>query len=258
MMLASNASRFFVVVLAAACNAVTSATPDVNLGTAENYAILTKAGISTLPSSVITGDIAVSPIAGTAITGFSLSADQTNKFSTSDQLTGKAFAANYMVPTPADLSTAVSDMEIAYTDARSRLNTDADKLNLGSGLLGRVGYGDATKPLTPGVYTFETDVTIASDIVFEGTNADDIFIIQTTGNLVQVAGKQVTLKGSALAKNIFWQVAGHVVVGAGAHLEGILLVQTDVLFETGSSLDGRVLAQTACVLQQATITEPAN
>jgi len=45
-------------------------------------------------------------------------------------------------------------------------------------------------------------------------------------------------------------------VGAGAHMEGILLVKTDVTFITGSSLNGRVLAQTACVLQSATIVQP--
>jgi hypothetical protein len=46
-------------------------------------------------------------------------------------------------------------------------------------------------------------------------------------------------------------------VGAGAHMEGILLVKTAVLFETDSSLTGRVLAQTTCDLQSATIVEPA-
>jgi hypothetical protein len=65
------------------------------------------------------------------------------------------------------------------------------------------------------------------------------------------------LTNGALAKNIFWQVAGHVTVGAGAHMEGILLVKTDVLLETHASMNGRVLTQTACNLQMATITEPA-
>eukprot|EP00571_Detonula_confervacea_P013713 CAMPEP_0172297048 /NCGR_PEP_ID=MMETSP1058-20130122/222_1 /TAXON_ID=83371 /ORGANISM="Detonula confervacea, Strain CCMP 353" /LENGTH=71 /DNA_ID=CAMNT_0013006153 /DNA_START=72 /DNA_END=285 /DNA_ORIENTATION=- len=41
------------------------ATQNVTFGTAGNYTILTKSGISTVPDSVITGDIAVSPIAAT-------------------------------------------------------------------------------------------------------------------------------------------------------------------------------------------------
>jgi hypothetical protein len=66
----------------------------------------------------------------------------------------------------------------------------------------------------------------------------------------------VILQGGALSKHVFWQVAGLVTVGAGAHMEGILLVKTMVGFVTGSSLNGRVLAQTACTLQKATITQP--
>jgi hypothetical protein len=88
-----------------------------------------------------------------------------------------------------------------------------------------------------------------------GQGDTDVFIIQMTGNLIQAANYNVILSNGALAKNIFWQVSGEVTVGAGAHLEGILLVKTEVLFETSSSLNGRVLAQTACNLQKATITQ---
>ena len=71
----------------------------------------------------------VSPIAATAITGFGLVADKTNTFSTSPQVTGKIYAANYASPTPANLTTAVSNMEAAYTDAAGRklpVKLDAD------------------------------------------------------------------------------------------------------------------------------------
>jgi hypothetical protein len=248
---------------AAFCNDVISAkyvtapvTEPVDLGDAGNYVILAKSGISTVPISVITGDIAVSPIAFTAMTGFSLTMDSGNEFSTSAQITGKAFAANYAAPIPTHLTTAVGDMETAYTAAAGRTNADAARINLGGGVLGGV-FGGPDYPLTPGVYTFGTGVAIGSDIYFDAEeNPDGIFIIQMTGNLVQVANTQVILKGGALAKNIFWQIAGNVKVKVGADLKGILLVKTDVLFETGSALDGRVLAQTACNLQMATITEP--
>ena len=107
--------------------------------------------------------------------------------------------------------------------------------------------------MTPGVYTFTTGVNISTDVTFQG-GADDIFIIQTTGVLMLAANMNVILDG-AQAKNIFWQVAGNVKVRAGATMKGILLVKTDVTFITGSTLNGRVLAQTACVLQMATITD---
>jgi hypothetical protein len=225
----------------------------VELGTAGNYTILAKTAISTVPTSVITGDIAVSPISGAAMTGFSFTVDSCGQFYTSTQVTGKAYAANFIAPTPSLLTTAVSDMETAYTDAASRTNADAARINLGAGTLGGV-FGGASHPLTPGVYTWDTDVHIAGDITFDG-DENGVFIIQTTGNVVQDANVKVILTGGALAKNIFWQVAGLVEVGAGAHLEGTLLVMTGVTFFTASSLDGRVLAQTAVTLQKATITE---
>jgi hypothetical protein len=232
-------------------NAATAADP-VNLGTAGNYAILTKTGISTVPASNITGDIAVSPIDSTSITGFELALDVEGVFSTdsSGQAKGKAYAANYAAPMPATLTTAVGDMEIAYTDAAGRVNTDAARINLAGGLVGGL-------TLTPGIYTFQVDITITDDITFEG-NATDIFILQTTKSVEQSANKNVILSGGVQAKNIFWVIAEKVNVGAGAHMEGILLVKTAATFKTGASLNGRILAQSACTLQMNTITEPSS
>jgi predicted acyltransferase (DUF342 family) len=56
-----------------------------------------------------------------------------------------------------------------------------------------------------------------------------------------------------LAKSIFWQAAGEVIVGADAHLE-ILLVKAAAYSRHSASLNGRILAQTACTLQMAVIT----
>jgi hypothetical protein len=231
---------------AALLNAAT-AIETVDLGTAGEYVILAKTGISTVPDSSITGDIAVSPISAAAITGFDLILDSEGVFSTASQFTGKAYAADYASPSPVELTTAVGFMETAYTNAAGRPNDDDARINLGGGAIGGL-------VLTPGVYTFGVDISISLDVTFFGTDTD-VFILQTTGSLLQAANTQVTLTGGALAKNVFWQVAGLVDVGAGAHLEGVLLVKTAVTFKTGSSLLGRVLAQTACNLQMATITE---
>jgi hypothetical protein len=235
-----------------------AAVSTVNLGVAGEYAILTKTGISTVPTSAITGNIGVSPIAATAITGFSLTADSTNQFSTSTQVSGGvAHAASYGAPISETLTTAVSNMEAAYTDAAGRANLDESRKNFGEGdEKGELGGAPLTSTLTPGVYTFHGDVSLASSITFEG-NGSDIFIIQIAGKLLQVAGTSVILNGGALAKNIFWQVAEDVEVGEGAHMEGILLAKQAVLFKTGSTLNGRVLTQTRCDLQVATITQPA-
>jgi hypothetical protein len=254
-MMFSSSTYRLVLLVSAACNAMTSAA-DVDLvilGTAGDYAILAKTGISTVPTSAITGNIAVSPIAATAMTGFSLILDPTTQFSKSTQVTGEAHAASYGGAVATTLTTAVSNMETAYTDAAGRTNPDAARINLGTGILGGVNPGGPDSPLTPGVYTFGTDVLLTDEVHFSGS-ATDVFIIQMTGNLLQVGNKKVILDG-VKAENIFWQVAGFVNVGAGAHMEGIILAKTKVDFLTGSSLNGRVLTQTACNLQMATITQ---
>jgi hypothetical protein len=177
------------------------------------------------------------------MTGFSLDLDSSGEFSKSSQVLGKAYAADYLGSTPADMTAAVSAMESAYTNAAALPTTD----NMGDGAIGG-------KILTAGVYTFTVVVSIASDLTFEG-GPDDFFVIQTTGDVTQAANTQVILKGGAQAKNIFWQVAGFVEIGADASMQGILLVKTKVDFITGSSLVGSVLAQTAVNLQKATITQ---
>jgi hypothetical protein len=117
---------------AALFNAATAQDPvstaPVELLSAGNYVILTKTSISTVPDSAITGDIAVSPIDSTAMTGFSFAKDSGEEYSISVQIAGRAYAADYAVPTPTLLTTAVSDMEAAYTDAAGRLNTSRWRL----------------------------------------------------------------------------------------------------------------------------------
>jgi hypothetical protein len=232
---------------AAALVNVANAIATVELGTAGDYVILAKSGISTVPKSVITGDIAVSPIAASAITGFDLSTPPT-MYSTASQVTGKVYAADYASPTPATLTTAVSDMLTAYNDGAGRVASALANVNYMSGNLDG-------QTLTSGVYTFDSEVNFGT-LTFKG-NANAVFIITTTGDVKQAANKNVILKGGAKAENIFWIVAGKVTVGAGAHLKGVLLVKTSVTFITGSSLHGRILSQTAVALQQATITTEA-
>ncbi len=218
----------------------------VDLGTAGNYAILSKAGISTVPGSSITGDIAVSPIGATAITGFSLSADPTNVFSTTPQVVGKVYAANYKPPTPGNLTTAVLDMQTAFTDAASRA---PDVTELGAGNIGGL-------TLIPGVYKWGTGLLIPTNVTLAGSTTD-VWIFQIAKDLTVSSATTVLLQGGAVPKNVFWQVAGKVDVGTTAHFEGIVLTHTQASLQTGASMNGRLLAQTAVTLASSTVTQPA-
>ena len=65
----------------------------VDLGEAGKYAILSKSGVTNVPPSAITGDMGVSPIAQTAITGFALSLDSSGTFATSSHDVPSVFGA---------------------------------------------------------------------------------------------------------------------------------------------------------------------
>ncbi|MDZ7646851.1 MAG: ice-binding family protein [Cytophagales bacterium] len=86
--------------------------------------------------------------------------------------------------------------------------------------------------------------------------SDDVWIFQIAGDLTQSNDVNITLTGGAQAKNIFWQVAGTVTIGANAHFEGIILSQTGITLQTGATLNGRTLAQTAVILDKNTLTKP--
>ncbi|MFT7591472.1 MAG: hypothetical protein ACI9UJ_001395 [bacterium] len=83
-----------------------------------------------------------------------------------------------------------------------------------------------------------------------------MWIFQVAQTLDMSSGVSITLSGGAKAKNIFWQVAGAVTLGTTSHFEGIILDKTGINMLTGATSNGRMLAQTAVVLQKATITQP--
>jgi hypothetical protein len=218
----------------------------VNLGTAGGFVILSKSGISTVPASVITGNLGVSPIKASAITGFPLTMDATNVFSTTPQVTGKVYASDYAPPTPSNLTTAVGDMETAFTDAASRAPKATE---LGAGNIGGM-------TLTAGVYKWGTGLLIPTNLTLSG-GATDVWVFQVAQDLTVSNGTNVVLQGGASAKNIFWQVAGAADLGTTSHLEGVVLSQTSIALHTGASLNGRLLAQTAVTLEGSTVTAPS-
>lgn len=224
----------------------TSSSSSVNLRTAGDYVILSKSGISTVPTSAVTGDLGVSPGAATLITGFTLIANSTNVFSTSAQVIGKVYAADYAVPTPANLTAAIDDMMLAFTDAAGRAPSVTE---LGAGNIGG-------KTLTAGVYKWGTGLLIPTNVSLTGS-ATDVWIFEIAKNLTLSNAANVSLTGGAVPKNVFWQVAGLVDLGTTSHFEGVILTQTSINMQTGASINGRLMAQTAVTIASSTVVQPA-
>ncbi len=212
----------------------------VNLGVAGNFAILSKTGITDVYKSAILGDIGTSPITGAAL------------LVSCAEVTGTIYTVDAAGPLPSSvtsatmLTTAVGDMQAAYTDAAGRINPDF--LDLGAGSIGGL-------TLSPGLYKWTSSVVIPTDVTISG-GPNDVWIFQVAGTLIMSSAVNITLAGGAQAKNIFWQTSGAVTFGTTSHFEGNILSQTGINLQTGASINGSMLAQTAVTLQMNTVNKP--
>ena len=222
-------------------------TATVNLGTAGNFVILTKTGLSTTGSTSIIGNLGISPAAASYLTGLALTLPAASAFSTSALVTGKIYAPGYADPTPADLTTAILDMQTAYTDAAGRAPSVTE---LGAGNIGGL-------TLAPGIYKWSTGVSIPTDVTLAG-GANDVWIFQIAQNLTLSSAVHVILSGGAQANNIFWVVAGQTTLGTTVVFNGNILDQTAIVLNTGATLNGRALAQTAVTLDSNAVTVPTS
>jgi len=215
----------------------------VNTGTASSFAILTKSGVTDVPASIITGNVGSSPISGTAT------------LLTCPEVTGTVYSDDTSGPLPCRindatlLTTAVSDMQTAYADAAGR--STPTSTDLGAGNIGGL-------TITPGLYKWNTDVTIPADVTLLGSSTD-VWIFQISGNLSIANGKTVQLSGGAVASNVFWQVGGGTgaTIGTTATFNGTILSATQIILQTGSTLNGRALSQTQVTLDHATVNNAA-
>ncbi|MBN1661967.1 MAG: Ig-like domain-containing protein [Deltaproteobacteria bacterium] len=223
----------------------------VDLGTAADFAILAKSGITTTGVTLITGDIGVSPIDSTAMTGFGEAMDASGQFSTSPLVVGKLYASDYGVPTPAKMTAAISDLHTAYLDAAGR--TTPDGVDLYAGLL-------ETRTFPPGLYKYNTGISIAAagTVTLNG-GPNDVWIFQIAGDITVNPGAGVALTGGAVAENVFWQAGGltGVTFDTTSTFKGIIMAAKGIEFRNGATLvNGRALAETNVTLIGNTITEP--
>jgi hypothetical protein len=213
----------------------------VSLRAAARFAILTKSGITDVHPSAINGDAGASPITGAAI-----------HLPCAEMVTGIIYSVNAAGPLPCRvtdstlLTTAVGDMETAYTDAAGR--TRPNHINLGAGEIGGL-------TLAPGLYKWTTGVLISTDVTLSGS-ADAIWIFQIAGTLTQADATRVILKGGARPERSFWQASDDVALRTTAHFEGVILAKKLIAMKTGASANGRLLAQTAVTLEQNAVSRP--
>jgi len=225
----------------------------VNLRTAGDFTILTKTGITNTGAhaSAITGHIGASPITAAAMDNVFCTEITGTIYGADAAYTGSGAISCFAGAAPDNtlVANAVLDMGTAYTDAAGRTTPDFTELHAGD---------ISGETLVPGLYKWGTNVLINTDVTLSG-GANDVWIFQITGDVIQASATHVFLTGGALAKNVFWQVGGGsgVALDTGATFNGIVLATKAITVKTGATVNGRLLSQTAVTLDQNKVTQPA-
>jgi hypothetical protein len=204
---------------------------DVNLGTANNYAVLAGSAITSTGPTVLNGGLGLTP--GSSVTG------------------GPIVNGLYDVDNAAALQ-AQNDLTTAYNHAAGLARTQTlTGLDLGN------------RTLTPGVYFFADSAELTGQLTLDGRGlADPVFVFQIGSTLTTASGSSVVTindDGSATPGiSVFWQIGSSATLGTSTAFEGNILALTSITLDTGATdLDGRVLARNGAVtLDDNTITAP--
>jgi Ice-binding-like/PEP-CTERM motif len=192
----------------------------VNLGTAASYAVLAGSTVTNTGSSVLTGDVGVSP--GSAVTGFP-----------PGTVVGGTIHAG-----DASAAQAQSDLTTAYNAAAGLTPT--------ANLTGQ-DLGGLT--LTPGVYSFDSSAQLTGTLTLNTLgNPNAVFVFQIGDTLTTASASSVIFSNSLTDSNVYWQVGSSATLGTGTAFEGNILALTSITLTTGATIGcGSALARNGAV-----------
>ncbi len=211
----------------------------VSLGTAGNYVILAETGITDIPSSAVTGNIANAGT-GAQITG--LTCPEVNGVIYTIDATGPACRTI----DSAGIGIAVTDKGTAYTTANGLANC---VINQSAGILSGL-------TLTRGKYFFNTGVSIPTNLHLDALGDPTArWVFQVNGTLTMASAVTIFLDNGALASNVLWTVTSFSQFGTNAHFEGVLIGADYIQLLAGASAHGRLLTHTYVALDQNVVTQ---
>lgn len=210
-----------------------AAQPQVELGTAESFAVLAGSGITNTGTTTVTGtaggDMGSHPTP--AFTGSSLVTTNGTKY-----LAGEPAVAN-----------AKSDLLTAYNDAAGRTPVNTVAGDLGG------------QTLVAGVYNSASSLALTGTLTLDAENDPDaVFIFQAGSTLTTATSSTVSLINGAQACNVYWQVGSSATIGTTSDFVGSILAQTSITANNSASFNGQLLALNGAVTLDAnTITNDA-
>jgi len=192
----------------------------VNLGTADQFAVLAATTVTNSGLTLISGDLGV--WSGTSITGF-LPGIVTN---------GTIHSADAVA------QQAQADLTTGYNFAAGlACQTVLTGQNLG-GLT-----------LTPGSYCFTSSAQLTGVLTLDGLgDPNAVFVFQIGSTLTTASASQVLLTNGTSGFDVFWQVGSSATLGTTTAFQGNILALASITLNTGASIGcGSALARTGAV-----------
>lgn len=195
-----------------------------SLGAAQDFAVVSSQGITNSGATVITGNVALSPL--TTITGFTFSTTAGEGVVTGSVHYNDTLAAQ------------------AQTDALAAFNTLAGLAFLPGN--DKTGQDLGGMTLSPGVYHFDTSVDLTGNLTLAtGDDPNAVFIFQIGSTLTTSVGSSITVTGAGAGSdpNVFWQVGSSATLGNDTIFDGNILAFASASLGTGADiLNGRTIA----------------
>lgn len=193
----------------------------VSLGTASNFAVLGGSTVTNVGTSIIVGDLGVSP--GSAVTGFP---------------PGIVTPPGTIYAADAVAFQAQVDNQATYTLLAGLAQTrDLTGQNLG-GLT-----------LTPGVYSFLSSAQLTGTLTLNNLgDPNALFVFQIGSTLTTASNSSVLVSNGGDYPNVFFQVGSSAILGTGTQFKGNILANTSITLNNGANIEcGRALAQNGAV-----------
>jgi hypothetical protein len=189
-----------------------------SLGTAQSFAVLGGSTVTNTGTSVLTGDLGVSP--GAAITGFP-----------PGTRTGTTHAADAVA------LQAQNDVTTQYNAlAGAACTADLTGQDLGG------------KTLTSGVYCFSSSAGLTGTLTLNAQGDPNATFIFKTGSTLTTAGaSSVVLINGGNPCGVAWQIGSAATLGTTTSFVGNLIALTSITLTTGANIIGRALARNGAV-----------
>jgi hypothetical protein len=212
-----------------------------SVGKAWSFAALAYGSITTANISTIRGELGLSAAAVSSITGF-------------DATSYQKYGIDSLSPNSQRTIEAQQDVTALVGDIDPR-PCDVDLTDVVGGLT-----GDIT--LQPGVTcmnSFSAEVLLNGHVYLDGGgDPNAFFIIKGNMTLNAADAAQVVLQNGAQACGVFWRISKAVTIGKTVKFVGTVIAGTAITMKSGSTLNGRALAQTAGVqLDANSVKTPA-